>query len=95
MKQGKVNLSKSTQLSRVTLNIMLLRDALGQFLGALWQQRQLSNRTMPGPGRKKCAERSLQRAKQRCHCPGIKVHLQHAQDCLQASRPSPTAKGTT
>ena len=35
MKQGKVNLSKSIQLSRVTLNIMLLRDALGQFLGVL------------------------------------------------------------
>lgn len=34
MKQGKVNLSKSTQPSRVTLNIMLLRDVLGQFLGA-------------------------------------------------------------
>lgn len=35
LRHGKVNLSKSIQLSRVTLNIMLFRGALGQFLGAL------------------------------------------------------------
>lgn len=34
LRHGKVNLSKSIQLSRVTLNIMLFRGALGQFLGA-------------------------------------------------------------
>ena len=35
MRHGKVNVSKSIQLGRVTLNIMLFRGALGQFLGSL------------------------------------------------------------